>query len=382
MTMLSTIFKGKSSSSESPASTGLWQLALNRLKSDRIAVVSFLVVLFYFILLALSMTGVIASNWNKEVAVSYAPPTFLGADTESDQMKDSSQKIEALPENPVDPLKDVIQQLNAEIQAEQQGSSVIDNYGVVDPLAEDMLQIDQQLGGHLLDQKQELKTTLPFGADKWGQDVLLKTIKGAETSILVGLLSALLAVVIGTFLGAIAGYFGGWIDDVLNWFYNIFTSIPYLLLVLAIAAVLQQKGILSIVLILGLTGWTGVFRLIRAEYMKHKSREYVLAAKAIGVSHLRRMFVHIFPNVSHIALVQISILVVSFIKSEVILSFLGFGVPVGVVSWGSMLNEAQSELILGKWWQLAAASIAMAVLVTAFSMFTDALRDALDPKLK
>lgn len=382
MTMLSTIFKGKTSSNESSASTGLWQLALNRLKSDRIAVVSFLVVLFYFILLALSMTGVIASNWNKEVAVSYAPPTFLGADTESDQIKDSSQKVEALPENPVDPLKDVIQQLNAEIQAEQQGGSVIDNYGVVDPLAEDMQQIDQQFGGHLLDQKQELKTTLPFGADKWGQDVLLKTIKGAETSILVGLLSALLAVLIGTFLGAIAGYFGGWVDDVLNWFYNIFTSIPYLLLVLAIAAVLQQKGILSIVLILGLTGWTGVFRLIRAEYMKHKSREYVLAAKAIGVSHLRRMFVHIFPNVSHIALVQISILVVSFIKSEVILSFLGFGVPVGVVSWGSMLNEAQSELILGKWWQLAAASIAMAILVTAFSMFTDALRDALDPKLK
>ena len=116
--------------------------------------------------------------------------------------------------------------------------------------------------------------------------------------------------------------------------------------------------------------------------MKHTSREYVLAAKAIGVSHGRRIFVHIFPNVSHIALVQMSILVVAFIKSEVILSFLGFGVPVGVVSWGSMLNEAQSELILGKWWQLAAASVAMAILVTAFSMFTDALRDALDPKLK
>lgn len=380
--MLSTIFKGKTSSNESSASTGLWHLALNRLKSDRIAVVSFVIVLFYFLLLALSMTGVIASNWNKEVAVSYAPPTFLGADTESDQIKAITESTVTLPENPVDPLKDVIQQLNAEIQAKQQGGAAIDNYGVVDPLAEDMQQIDQQLGGHLLDQKQELKTTLPFGADKWGQDVLLKTIKGAETSILVGLLSALLAVVIGTFLGAIAGYFGGWIDDVLNWFYNIFTSIPYLLLVLAIAAVLQQKGILSIVLILGLTGWTGVFRLVRAEYMKHTSREYVLAAKAIGVSHSRRMFVHIFPNVSHIALVQISILVVSFIKSEVILSFLGFGVPVGVVSWGSMLNEAQSELILGKWWQLAAASIAMAVLVTAFSMFTDALRDALDPKLK
>ncbi len=378
--MLSTIFKNKAAVDPSTKSNGLWHLAFNRLKTDRIAVVSFVIVLFYFILLALSMTGVIASNWNKEVAVSYAPPTFLGADAEPATV--TTETTAALPENPVDPLKDVIQQLNAEIQAKQHGSSAIDNYGMLDPLDADMQAINQQLGGHLLDQQQQLKTTLPFGADKWGQDVLLKTIKGAETSILVGLLSALLAVVIGTFLGAIAGYLGGWIDDVLNWFYNIFTSIPYLLLVLAIAAVLQQKGILSIVLILGLTGWTGVFRLVRAEYMKHTSREYVLAAKAIGVSHSRRMFVHIFPNVSHIALVQISILVVSFIKSEVILSFLGFGVPVGVVSWGSMLNEAQSELILGKWWQLAAASIAMAVLVTAFSMFTDALRDALDPKLK
>ena len=101
-----------------------------------------------------------------------------------------------------------------------------------------------------------------------------------------------------------------------------------------------------------------------------------------GASNSRRMFVHIFPNISHVVLVQLSIYVVGFIKAEVILSFLGFGVPVDVVSWGSMLNEAQNELILGKWWQLAAAGTAMALLVTAFSLFTDALRDALDPKLK
>ena len=151
---------------------------------------------------------------------------------------------------------------------------------------------------------------------------------------------------------------------------------------MAVAAVLQHKGVATIVLILALTGWTGTFRLVRAEYIKHKSREYVMAADAIGASHWRRMFTHIFPNVSHVALVQMSILSVGFIKYEVILSFLGFGVPVGVVSWGSMLNEARNELILGRWWQLAAASIAMAVLVTAFSLFTDALRDALDPKLK
>jgi peptide/nickel transport system permease protein len=210
---------------------------------------------------------------------------------------------------------------------------------------------------------EERKATLPFGADKWGRDVLKKTIKGSETSIFVGLASAALA----TFLGTV---------------FSVFSSIPYLLLILAVAAVLQQKGTLTIILILGLTGWTGVFRLIRAEYLKHRGREYVQAADAIGASNLRRMFMHIFPNVSHVVLVQLSILVVAFIKSEVILSFLGFGVPVDVVSWGSMLNEAQNELILGKWWQLVAAGTAMALLVTAFSLFTDALRDALDPKLK
>ena len=383
--MLSAILKRKQDAQEpAPASTGLWQLAMRRLKRDRIAMFSMWVVLFYLVMLVLSMTGLIAKNWNQEVAVSYAPPSFLStpavSTTESEIVAEENT---VLPENPADPLKAVIAELNAEIAAEQgMGSSVIDYYGVTDPLAEDMQAINTALGGELMDQKTELKESLIFGADKWGQDILLKTIKGAETSILVGLIAALLSVAIGTVLGAISGYFGGWVDDVLNWFYNIFTSIPYLLLVLAIAAVLQQKGVLSIVLILGLTGWTGVFRLVRAEYMKHTAREYVLAAKAIGVSHSRRMFVHIFPNVSHIALVQMSILAVAFIKSEVILSFLGFGVPVGVVSWGSMLNEAQSELILGKWWQLLSASVAMAILVTAFSMFTDALRDALDPKLK
>lgn len=357
--MMLNIFTKKINTSQQDLSSGLRRLAMRRLKADRIAMASLFIVLSFFLMLVLSMTGLIAKDWNKEVAVSYAPPTFIDIDQ---KVIDRSTMIEQSTVN--------------------QSSNQIDYYGIQDPLAEDMRAIDQQLDGHLLDQQSELKTSLPFGADKWGRDIILKTIKGAETSILVGLISALIAVVIGTFLGAIAGYFGGWVDDLLNWFYNVFTSIPYLLLVLAIAAVLQQKGILSIVLILGLTGWTGVFRLIRAEYMKHTSREYILAAKAIGVSHMRRMFVHIFPNVSHIALVQMSILVVSFIKSEVILSFLGFGVPVGVVSWGSMLNEAQSELILGKWWQLVAASVAMAVLVTAFSMFTDALRDALDPKLK
>ncbi|NCW19232.1 MAG: ABC transporter permease, partial [Betaproteobacteria bacterium] len=158
-------------------------------------------------------------------------------------------------------------------------------------------------------------------------------------------------------------------------------AIPGILLILAIAAVLDSKGVLSVVMILGVTGWTGVYRLVRGEYLKHCERDYVRAAYAIGASPLRRMFVHVLPNVSHVILVQFSLLTVACIKAEVILSFLGFGVPVDGVSWGTMLTEAQNDLLLGIWWQLAAATLAMAVFVTALSLLTDALRDALDPKL-
>ncbi|MBC7857290.1 MAG: ABC transporter permease, partial [Burkholderiaceae bacterium] len=280
-----------------------------------------------------------------------------------------------------DPLADDIASLNAEL-GRAPAPAALNMYGVVDPLAAEIAELRAGMGAAQQAKPVARRATLPFGADKWGHDIVKKTVKGAETSIVVGLVAAFVAVALGTLFGAVSGYFGGVIDDFFNWFYSIFTSIPSILMILAVAAVLQQKGVLTIVLILGLTGWTGPFRLIRAEYIKHKAREYVMAADAIGASHWRKMFSHIFPNVSHVALVQLSILVVGFIKAEVILSFLGFGVPVGVVSWGSMLNEAQNELILGKWWQLGAAALAMALLVTAFSLFTDALRDALDPKIK
>ena len=196
-----------------------------------------------------------------------------------------------------------------------------------------------------------------------------------------GMFAAVLATLIGTTVGAFAGYFGGKIGDFFEWVYNVFTSIPDILLIFAFAAVLG-RGIDTVILILGLTGWTGMYRQVRAEYMKHRGREYVRAAEAIGAGHLTRMFVHILPNVSHVILVRMSLLVVAFIKVEVILSFLGLGVPVDQVSWGTMLSEAQAELVLGYWWQLAAATLFMAIFVTAFSLLTDALRDALDPKLR
>ena len=339
-------------------SAGLWTLAWRRLRADRLAMAALAVVAAFLLLLAASASGIVAADWEEEVALNYAPPTFAAppAAQVAPDAASTTGNTASLPAAP--PANEF------------------------DPLAQDLRELRATLGKAVAEPSATRAPSLPFGADKWGHDIVRKTIKGGETSIVVGLAAATLAVGLGTLFGAVSGFYGGVVDDFFNWFYNVFTSIPSILMILTVAAVLQQKGVLTIVLILGLTGWTGPYRLIRAEYIKHKAREYVLAADAIGASAWRKMFSHIFPNVSHVALVQLSILVVGFIKAEVILSFLGFGVPVGVVSWGSMLNEAQNELVLGKWWQLTAAASAMALLVTAFSLFADALRDALDPKVK
>ncbi len=340
---------------EEEYSAGLWTLAWRRLRADGVGLISLGVVGAYVLLALLAGLGWVAPHWSAEVGTHYAPPSWMGTSAREPDFATAPQ--------PVWP-----------------GS--VDLYGLQDPLADLLARIHTEPGASLVLIEAPRRTTLPLGADKWGHDVLAKTIQGGATSLQVGLFSAVLATVLGTLMGALAGYWGGKVDDAFNWLYGVLTAVPYLLLVFAIAAVLHQKGTSTLILILGLTGWTGVFRLMRSEYLKHKSREYVLAAGALGASHWRRMFLHILPNTSHVILVQLSQNVVGFIKSEVILSFLGFGVPVDAVSWGSMLNEAQNELILGKWWQLAAAGVAMAVLVTAFSLLTDALRDALDPRLK
>jgi len=360
-----------------PESAGLWTLAWRRFCRDRVGVASFAVVLFFFCVMLASGLRLVAADWAGEAGVNYAPPTFVGPGTSDRQPVSpaSPRGVEAPGVNPADPLADVLSEIRGK------GAAQRDETDIVDPLADVLAEIRAERSGGA--SHAEIKSaTLAFGGDRWGRDVLKKAIKGTETSMFVGLAAAALTALLGTLFGALAGYYGRWIDDFFNWFYSIFTAVPYLLLILAIAAVLNQKGTMTVILILSLTGWTGIFRLVRAEYLKHKVREYIQAADAIGASHARRMFVHILPNVSHVVLVQLSLHVVLFIKSEVVLSFLGFGVGVETVSWGSMLNEAQSELILGYWWQLAAATIAMAALVTGFSLFTDALRDALDPKLK
>ncbi len=331
-------------------SEGVWHAAWRRYKTDRVGLVSAAIVLAFLVMITLSFTGLIAKDWQKEVGVANAPPTFIGP-----KPPEATGTIE-VPKGPNVDLSDV------------------------DPLAPRYKEWDERASKFKTTATVKAET-LPLGGDRLGRDVLSKAVKGTEISVFVGVFAALVATLIGTLLGAFAGFFGGKVGDLLEWVYNVFEAIPGILLIFAFAAVFG-RGILTVVLILGLTGWTGLYRQVRAEFLKHGGREYVRAAEAIGASNWSRMFRHILPNISHVVLVRMGLLVVAFIKSEVILSYLGLGVGVEDVSWGTMLAEAQSELILGYWWQLAAATLFMAVFVTAFSLMADAIRDALDPKLR
>lgn len=219
-----------------------------------------------------------------------------------------------------------------------------------------------------------------FGTDIFGRSVLAKVLRGTQVAMSVGLATSLIAIPLGVILGALAGYFGGWIDDLITWLYTTFSSIPNIMLLISITMILG-KGLFAVYVALGATSWVTLCRLIRGEVMKHKEREYVQAAGAIGGGHLRKLFIHILPNVIHIVIINTSLQFQVAIKSEVILSYLGLGVQ-GEPSWGTMIDDAKLELARGVWWQLAGATLAMFIIVLAFNLLGDALRDALDPKLK
>ncbi len=220
----------------------------------------------------------------------------------------------------------------------------------------------------------------PMGTDNLGRDVLQRLTQGARIAFQVGVITSLIAIPIGVILGCLAGYLGGRTDDVIVWLYSTVASMPGLLFILAISMVVG-KGLKGVYLGIGLMTWTSLCRLIRAEVMKHKERPYVLAARTLGAGPVRIMFRHILPNVFHIVIIAFSLRFPSAIGTEVFMSFLGIGVQ-SEPSWGIMISNARLRLWHGMWWEMTFVTLAVFLVVLAFNLVGDALRDALDPRLR
>ena len=238
-----------------------------------------------------------------------------------------------------------------------------------------------------------------LGTDKVGQDVLYQSLKSIRTGLVIGTLTTLVTLPLAIILGLLAGYFRGWVDDVIQYIYTTLNSIPWVLLVAAAVLIVQvfieqhesdfssvteraDVRLLALCVIIGLTGWTGLARLLRAETLKLRELDYVTAARAFGVSNLKILTRHILPNVQHLILISVVMDFSGLVLAEAILSYVGVGVDPAMNSWGNMINAARLELAREPvvWWPLAAAFCFMFALVLAANLFADVVRDAFDPR--
>jgi peptide/nickel transport system permease protein len=217
-----------------------------------------------------------------------------------------------------------------------------------------------------------------FGTNVLGQDIFQRSIHSVRTAFEIGVAVALLSTALGAVLGGLAGWYShGWVDGALLWLQGVLDSIPFYLFVAAVAYALQgQPWAMHLAMIA--TFWTTTGRLVRAEVMKLKTREFVLAARSIGLPAPLILARHVLPNTAHILLVQATIAFVAAIKTEVILSFLGLGLHDGV-SWGLMLAESTQEVLAGHFNNFLAASMMLFALLMGFNLLADALQDAFDP---
>ncbi len=239
-----------------------------------------------------------------------------------------------------------------------------------------------------------------FGTDKVGQDVLYLTLKSIRTGLVIGTLTTLVMLPFALMLGIVAGYLGGWADDVIQYLYTTLNSIPGVLLIAAAVLMVQvaidthpdwfvtaaqraDARLLALCLILGVTSWTGLCRLLRAETLKLRELEYVQAARALGATTSRILGRHILPNVMHIVLITVVLDFSGLVLAEAVLSYIGIGVDPSTISFGTMINTARLELAREPvvWWSLFAAFVFMFVLVLAANLFSDTVRDAFDPHL-
>lgn len=221
-----------------------------------------------------------------------------------------------------------------------------------------------------------------LGTDELGRDVLTRLLWGGRVSLSVGVLATVMQLVIGVLLGAVAGYYGGWIDTLIMRLVDIIMCFPYFVIAIAMAAILGPS-LINLIIIIGILNWTKIARIVRAEILTLKEREFIEAAKALGLNSVEIITKHLLPNILAPITVYATLAVAQGILMEAALSFLGMGVKQPQPSWGNILASAQSLRILSyEWWMWVPAGLLVFLTVISINFLGDGLRDALDPKLK
>lgn len=220
-----------------------------------------------------------------------------------------------------------------------------------------------------------------FGTDELGRDVFSRVWQAGRVSIIIGIFGALISTVVGSIYGAISAYFGGKVDTIMMRIVEILLSIPYLIVVILISIVTEERNLGTLLISLTLTGWCGMARLIRGQMLQIKQQEYILAAEALGVSPWKIITKHLIPNSLGIVIVAITFDIPGYIFAETFLSYIGLGIQPPETSWGALASAAQQNFIFYPY-QLFFPSLMIALTMLSFTLLGDGLRDALDPKLR